>query len=249
MQKGHFGINRICHLLGISKNTYYNARDPKQLFLEKYTNVKKYVVKIIDKNSSYGIKRIKKALLNDYNISIGRDQLAKLLIYWGLALKRNIKKKQVSMIQKILLALANRTNILIRSLITQPMQAISSDMTELIYKGGKAYLCVHKDVFGQMVYGYSLGLNMNKELVINSYNKAKQTIIKLNGKLPKKILCHQDQGSQYTSYDYVETIQRDMILSYSNPGTPTHNAGQESFFGRFKDEWKASIAEMIHLSN
>jgi putative transposase len=33
-------------------------------------------------------------------------------------------------------------------------------------------------------------------------------------------------------------------LSYSSPGTPTHNPGQESFFGRFKDDWKDEIAEM-----
>lgn len=35
-----------------------------------------------------------------------------------------------------------------------------------------------------------------------------------------------------------------MVLSYPNSGTPTHNPGQESFFGRFKDEWKSSIAEI-----
>ncbi len=58
------------------------------------------------------------------------------------------------------------------------------------------------------------------------------------------MLCHQDQGSQYTSYQYVEEVQKDMVLSYSNPGTPTHNPGQESFFGRFKDEWKNTIAEI-----
>lgn len=180
----------------------------------------------------------------DFGIFVGRDQLAKLLTLWGLGLKRNIKKKQVSMIQKILIALAGRANLLIRSLITKPLQAISSDITELKYKGGKAYLCVHKDVLGQMVYGYDLSMHMTKELVINSYEKAEKLIGELNGKIPKRMLCHQDQGSQYTSYDYVERVQRKMILSYSDPGTPTHNPGQESFFGRFKDEWKKVIAEI-----
>jgi len=33
-------------------------------------------------------------------------------------------------------------------------------------------------------------------------------------------------------------------MSYSNPGTPTHNPGQESFFGKFKDDWRDEIAEM-----
>ena len=34
------------------------------------------------------------------------------------------------------------------------------------------------------------------------------------------------------------------IISYSDPGTPTHNPGQESFFGRFKDDWGDEIFEI-----
>ena len=181
---------------------------------------------------------------NDYRITIGRDQLAQLLSYWGLSLKRNIQKRTVSMIQKILILLAGKANLLIRSIITKPFQAISSDMTELIYKGGKAYLCVHKDVFGQMVYGYKLGMHMTKDLVIESFEMAVKTMRGYVGTELLHMLCHQDQGSQYTSYEYVRIVQAVMQISYSDPGTPTHNPGQESFFGRFKDEWRGVIAEI-----
>jgi len=33
-------------------------------------------------------------------------------------------------------------------------------------------------------------------------------------------------------------------MSYSTPGTPTENPGQESFFGRLKDESKAEFLEI-----
>jgi len=33
-------------------------------------------------------------------------------------------------------------------------------------------------------------------------------------------------------------------ISYSALGTPTDNPGQESFFGRFKDEYKDEIREL-----
>jgi len=160
------------------------------------------------------------------------------------------------MIQKILLALAQRANLLIRSTITTPFQAITSDMTELKYLGGKAYLCVHKDVLGQMVYGWSLGLTMETSLVMKSFTMAKSKIQKLVGKLKDKMnperrdalgrkpILHQDRGTQYTSYKYVQAGLEFARLSYSNPGTPTHNPGQESFFGRFKDDWKTEIAEI-----
>lgn len=87
------------------------------------------------------------------------------------------------MIQKILLALADRANLLIRTKIAQPFQAISSDITKLNFGGGTAYLCIHKDVFGQIVYGYSLALNMEASLVISSLNMAKRNIKKLAKKL------------------------------------------------------------------
>lgn len=202
--------------------------------------------KVIKGDSSYGIIRIKKALKEDYGIFIGRDVLAKLLVLWGLNLKRKVQKKpQPGLIKKILLALADRTNLLIRTKITAPFQALTSDICELTYQGGKAYFCVHKDVFGQMVYGWSLSQNMSTSLVKDSLERALHRIRRFKKRFCQKILMHQDRGSQYTSYEYVDAaLKNNLILSYSAPGTPTDNPGQESFFGRFKDEWADEIKEL-----
>lgn len=165
---------------------------------------------------------------------------------WGLSLKRKVKKKKRSMIQKILLSLANRTNLLIRTEITQPLQAISSDISEILFNGGreKCYLCVHKDVLGQMIYGYKVSMNMTTSLVLASFKKAWNYLKDKKIKPGKEVLFHSDQGSQYTSYGYVDEVLKIGKLSYSTPGTPTENPGQESFFGRFKDEWKDEINEL-----
>lgn len=96
-----------------------------------------------------------------------------------------------------------------------------------------------------MVYGYELGQTMEARLVTASFKQATAKIKKLLGKLPKKLLSHSDQGSQYTSYEYVELVlKKGLILSYSTPGTPTENPGQESFFGRLKDESREEFLEM-----
>lgn len=239
-------------MVGISKTTYYQAEDPKDRFLSKYKHIKKKVEKIIVDNPGYGIRRIKKELAENYQTNIGRDTLGKLLKFWGLSMKRKIKKKKPNMIQKILIALAERANLLIRSVIDQPFQAISSDISQFKYRAGKFYLCIHKDVYGQMVYGWEVSLKQDTQLVMSSFSKAVKKIkrlIKPIGsnqvkKAFKKMLWHQDRGSQYTSYAYVGTVLKNGKLSYSNPGTPTHNPGQESFFGRFKDDWKDEIAEL-----
>ena len=230
--------------MGLSKNTYYKSRDPKEGFLNKYEKFRNYVESVIEENSSYGIRRIKHELFNKYGLVIGRDVLGKLLKLWGLNLKRNVRKNKPSIIERILTAIGDRVNLLKRVNLTAPLQAISSDITELNFKGGKAYFCVHKDVYGQQVYGWALGLNMKTELVIKSFNMAIKNISML-AKISWKIIFHQDQGSQYTSYEYVESVNKsDHIISYSQKGTPTDNPGQESFFGRFKSECEGEISEI-----
>jgi len=241
-------LTRICKLCGISKNTYYQHRHLDDSFQEKYNYLKSKIEKIIEDNSFYGVKRIKAALLEDYQEHIGRDALARLLRLWGLKLNRKIKRNRVSIIKKILILLADKVNILIRTELTKPFQAISSDITEIWYKDGqcKAYLVVHKDVFGQIVYSWNLSKNMKTKLVLNSLKEAKKNIKKLIKKIPDKLICHQDQGSQYTSYEYTNAVLKNrMILSYSSPGTPTENPGQESFFGRLKDECQDEFNEVM----
>jgi len=241
---GQVGVNRICSLVGISKATYYHAKHPNDRLQEKYCTIKGLITEIIEAHPAYGIRRIKAELKETYKVTIGKDALGKLLKLWGLGFKRTIKKKQPTMIQKILIALAGRANLLIRTKLTQPFQAISSDISVLYFKGGKAYLCTHKDVYGQMVYGWSLELSMETSVVMSSFTMAIKNMQRMIGKIPKMLLFHQDRGSQFTSYEYVEAVLSVASLSYSNPGTPTHNSGQESFFGRFKDEWKDQMLEI-----
>lgn len=242
-----FSINRVCQLCGISKSTYYACQSPDDRFQAKYELLRAKIVKIIRGNSAYGVGRIKSVLWEDFQIHVGRDALGRLLKLWGLQLGRKNKKSKSSIIQKILIFLADRTNLLIRSTITASFQAITSDISEIYYDNDKkrAYVAVHKDVLGQIVYGRQLAETMEVSLVISSLEKAKKNIKKLLGRIPKKMLCHQDQGSQYTSYEYVDNVLKSGLrLSYSTPGTPTENPGQESFFGRFKKEYQDEINEI-----
>ncbi len=234
-------------LCGISKNTFYGHKHLDDNFRAKYTHLKGNIRSIIKKNCHYGVKRIKVALLEQYKIHIGRDALGRLLRLWSLDMKRKNKKSKRSIIQKILISLSSRVNLLIRTVVTKPFQVITSDITEIYYNHGKnkAYLAVHKDVFGQVVYGWSLELNMETKLVITSFQMAKKSIRKLIKKIPKQLLVHQDQGSQYTSYEYTDCVLKsNMRLSYSTPGTPTDNPGQESFFGRLKEECRDDFNEV-----
>ena len=98
-----------------------------------------------------------------------------------------------------------------------------------------------------MVYGYEISKKMDINLVKASLLLAIKRIKKLTRAkliIKLKLLFHQDQGSQYTSYEYIQNALNYGAISFSTPGTPTENPGQESFFGRFKKEWKDEILEI-----
>ena len=83
MASGQFGVNRICQLTGISKATYYASQNSAERFENKYLNIKRFVSEIIEHNSGYGIRRIKAELEEKFQIKVGRDTLARLLVLWG----------------------------------------------------------------------------------------------------------------------------------------------------------------------
>lgn len=248
MALGTVGMARICSLVGIAKGTFYAAKDPRDRLTDKHAGLRRHADNIIRRHGAYGIRRIHQAL-KDKGTHIGRDTLGTLLTLWGLSLKRKVKPRTVGMIERILTMLRDKSNLLGRMTLTRPLQAVTSDITELWYAGGtlKCYLCVHKDAFGQCVYGWSIAPHMEASLVLDSFKRACAYLIAQIGSIPSGLVFHQDRGSQYTSYAYVEKALTVGKLSYSSPGTPTDNPGQESFFGRFKDEWRGEIAELRNM--
>lgn len=61
-------------------------------------------------------------------------------------------------------------------------------------------------------------------------------------------MVHQDQGTQFKSYEYAGALLKDGVsLSYSRKGHFEDNPEMESFFGRFKDEWRDEIFELETL--
>jgi transposase InsO family protein len=180
VSSGRAGVNQICRLLGISKKTYYYSRDPEQTIEDRYKRLKAKIERIIKDNPAYGYRRIKKALIEDWNEVVNHKVLLKILKLWGLQLKRRIRHPRKSWIANILDFLELRANLLWqfmkKDMINRSFQVVVSDVTELLYKGGKAYLCVHLDVFGKMLYGWELSRHSDSALVVESFKMACATI-------------------------------------------------------------------------
>lgn len=125
----------------------------------------------------------------------------------------------------------------------KPSEKWVGDITYIYTKEtGLTYLAIVMDLFDLKVIGWSYGLDMTDDLVIDAFNKA----IKNRG-LKKGGIFHSDRGSQYTSNDYENLLSKLQIKhSYSKKGYPYDNASMESFNSiiTFK-EAKLAIFEFI----
>ena len=97
---------------------------------------------------------------------------------------------------------------------------------------GWTYLAIVMDLFDLKVVGWSYGLSMTDELVIEAFKKAIY-----NRGLSEDGIFHSDRGSQYTSNDYEAMLSNLKIKhSYSKKGYPYDNASMESFNAILKKE-------------
>ena len=97
---------------------------------------------------------------------------------------------------------------------------------------GWTYLAIVMDLFDLKVVGWTYGLNMTDDLVIEAFEKAL-----INRGLKKGGIFHSDRGSQYTSNKYEKLLCNLQIRhSYSKKGYPYDNASMESFNAILKKE-------------
>lgn len=118
-------------------------------------------------------------------------------------------------------------------LAEKPSEKMVGDITYIYTKEtGWTYLAIVMDLFDLKVVGWSYGLNMTDDLVIDAFNKAM-----LYRGLKKDGIFHSDRGSQYTSNDFEELLKKLKIKhSYSKKGYPYDNASMESFNAILKKE-------------
>ena len=115
----------------------------------------------------------------------------------------------------------------------KPNKKWVGDITYIYTKEiGWTYLAIVMNLFDLSVIGWSYGMNMTDDLVIDAFNKAM-----INRKLNKDGIFHSDRGSQYTSNDFEQLLEELKIKhSYSKKGYPYDNASMESFNAILKKE-------------
>ncbi|WP_311947045.1 IS3 family transposase [Halomonas piscis] len=117
--------------------------------------------------------------------------------------------------------------------VERPNTTWAGDIT-FVWTGARwAYLTVVLDLFSRKPIGWALSRSPNTELV----NKALMIAQESRGK-PAHAMFHSDQGCQYTSLAFRQSLWRyRMTQSLSRRGNCWDNAPTERFFRSLKSEW------------
>ncbi|MGE3279334.1 MAG: IS3 family transposase [Candidatus Altimarinota bacterium] len=106
----------------------------------------------------------------------------------------------------------------------------ASDFTYLWFRGRFWYLATVIDVFSREIVGFSFSGKHDRELILGALKDA----LSRNS---APIYLHSDQGSEYTSYQYLELLKEKTIkASFSDKASPWQNGFQESFYSEFKKD-------------
>lgn len=234
-----FTVKLCCSVLKLDRSTYYRNRN-KADFREKYQYLKEIIKGIIIENPKYGYRRIKQALFEDKKITINHKPLRKLLNAWNFNLLRKARKPNISGIEQILTDLGPLANLLktLTPDLIKPFQLIYADFTEITCKAGKLYLIPFLDHITKKIIGYKISVSPDAKAALEAFQRTRY-FLKSKKIDFSKIVLHQDQGSVFKGYEYVQAaMQRNITLSYSRKARPSDNPEMESFFGRLKDDWR-----------
>ena len=114
---------------------------------------------------------------------------------------------------------------------SKPRQLVVCDATAIPLRGDVAYLAVVLDVYSRKIVGWALDRTQSAQLMVDAL---RQVIAR--GPC-EAMICHSDQGSQYTSKAFRLVSEANHIRqSVGSVGDCYDNAMAESFFATLKSE-------------
>jgi len=204
----------FARISGISRSMlYYQHRQPsKDWWLKQRIEI------VLRQHPSYGHKRL--AL----HLGANRKRILRVMHIFGIKpyRRRGRKYRQTKDYS------AQYPNLLLTEYPCYPNHIWASDFTYLKYKKRILYLATIIDLFTKELVGFSVMMFHSVSLTMNTLLSAVK-----DHPLPK--ILHSDQGSEYTSKDYLSlTDNLGIRISMSKKASPWENGYQEAFYSQFK---------------
>lgn len=234
MERGRFGVEPICRVLGVSASAYYQratgersarrVEDERLLELIREIHAANYF--------AYGSWRMWKALLRSGE-EVGRGRVERLMRTHGIqGAKRRGKPWRTTFPD----AGAVRPADLVERDFTAsgPDELWFADFTYLRCWEGVVYFSFVLDAYSRAIVGWQFASHMRTDLVLDALRMA---LAQRRSGADVALVHHSDAGSQYTSNDYTQTLDDHGVLaSIGSVGDAYDNALAESFVDSFKTE-------------
>ena len=227
-------VRKMCKVLGLKEAAYYQwlrrtmKREEKR---RRDAELAKQVRCVFDENRQvYGYRKMWEALLQK-GLELSAYRVRKIMRENGMysAVVKKFKPSKGGKADGRYL-----DNLLNQNFsVSGPNMVWAGDITYIKTKLGFLYLAVVIDLFNKEVIGYSIGRQIDAELVKAALTNA----IARSGLKGGKTIFHSDRGSQYASKTFQKALCAACITgSMSKPSCPYDNACVESFFSCAKRE-------------
>jgi putative transposase len=218
MTKRH-NKTKLAKELGISRSSlYYRSR-----LKERDEVLRRQILAVLSEHPSYGHRRLA--------LQLKRNRKYILRVMKKFAIKpyrrRMLRPRKRADEGQPALLCAN----IARTLCPLRRNVLwASDFTYLWFQNRYWYLATVIDLFSREVVGFSFAGSHDKHLVLHALQMA------LEQRSAPHYL-HSDQGSEYTSYAYLDLLRQHQIsASFSTKASPWQNGYQESFYSEFKKD-------------
>ena len=221
----------MCKVLKVHRSGYYKwLKQPisnRELENKKLLQLIKTAFK--ESNGIYGYRNIHKDL-KEQNIHVNKKRVARLMSnakLYGVGTYKRKPKHKAGALHK-----AHPNHLKQCFIVNKPNDSWVSDITYIRTYEGWLYLATVIDLYSRKVIGWATGHRQTTQLIINALTKAKNRL-----DIKDSVILHSDQGSQYSSYDYIRFLKQNNITpSMSRRGNCYDNAVAESFFKTIKKE-------------
>jgi putative transposase len=230
-RRNQYPVRMMCRVLKVSRSGYYAWRiRPESQRAKTDRQLTREIRRIhIDSDGVYGAPKIT-AELKEEGHQYGKRKVARLMRIAGL---KGCPEQSFKVTTQRDPSHPVADNLLEQDFTAKDMnQRWASDITYISTHQGWLFLAVVMDLYSRRIVGWSMDRWINRHLVIDALNMA------IGQRRPEgKLLHHSDRGSQYTSDDFRELLEKHKIqCSMSARGNCYDNAVVESFFGLLKRE-------------
>ena len=230
-RRNQYPVRMMCRVLKVSRSGYdaWRVRPESQRAKTDRELIKRIRRIHIDSDGVYGAPKIT-AELKEEGLQCGRHKVARLMRKAGL---KGCPKRSFKVTTQRDPSHPVADNLLEQDFTAEgPNERWASDITYISTQQGWLYLAVVMDLYSRRIVGWSMNRWISRHLVIDALNMA------IGQRCPDgELLHHSDRGSQYTSDDFREELEKHGIqCSMSARGNCYDNAVVESFFGLLKRE-------------